>query len=105
MELIRFVFHDKTLPLAKIIGTGAHSIVLTFPYLWFFLPPYVDEAFYLQIGETQVFLLQAFILNHRLGQKLTVALVCLLVMNLASYPHGLAPDILPDPITYHFVPL
>ncbi len=52
MEPIRFVFRDKTLPFAKIIGTGALCTVLTLPYLWFILPPYVDEAYYLLIGET-----------------------------------------------------
>lgn len=35
-----------------------------------------------------MFLVKAFILNHLLGLKLTVAVVCSFVMNLASFLFG-----------------
>jgi hypothetical protein len=88
ITLIRFVFRDKTLPILRIIGIGALCTSLTLPYLWFILPPYVDAANYIVIGETLVFLVEAFILNRLLGLKPAVALVCSFVMNLASFLLG-----------------
>lgn len=88
IALIRVVFRDKTLPLTKIIGTGALCTAFTLPYLWFILPPYVDAAYYVQIGETLVFLVEAFILNRLLGLRPAVALVCSFVMNMASFLLG-----------------
>jgi hypothetical protein len=89
IALIRFIFKDKTLPLIKIIGTGALCTALTLPYLWFILPPYVDAAYYIVTGETLVFLVEAFILNRVLGLKPAAALVCSFVMNMASFLLGL----------------
>ncbi len=87
--LIRFVFRDKTLPAIRIISTGALCTALTLPYLWFILPPYVDAANYIVIGETLVFLIEAFILNRLLPLKPAPALVCSFAMNLASFLLGL----------------
>ncbi|MDO9324195.1 MAG: hypothetical protein Q7T80_04465 [Methanoregula sp.] len=87
--LIRFVFRDKTLQLAKIIGIGALCTALTLPYLWFILPPYVDAAYYVLIGETLVFLVEALILNRLLGISGNVALICSFLMNATSFILGL----------------
>lgn len=89
ITLIRFVFRDKTLPVPRIIGIGALCTALTLPYLWFILPPYVDAANYIVIGETLVFLVEAFILNRLLGLKPAAALASSFVMNLASFLLGL----------------
>jgi hypothetical protein len=89
IALIRYVFRDKNLPLIKIIGIGALCTALALPYLWFILPPYVDAANYIILGETLVFLVEAFILNRLLGLKLAVALICSFSMNLASFLLGL----------------
>ena len=87
--LIRFAFRDKTLPLLKIIGTGALCTALTLPYLWFVLPPYVDAAYYPLIGEVLVFLIEAVTLNRLLGRKPAAAVICSFVMNAASFLLGL----------------
>ena len=87
--LIRFVFRDKALRPLTIIGTGALCTAFTLPYLWFILPPYVDAAYYIVIGEALVFLVEAFILNRVLGLKPAAALVCSFVMNAASFLLGL----------------
>jgi hypothetical protein len=89
IALIRFAFRDKSLPLARIIGTGALCTALTLPYLWFVLPPYVDAAYYVLIGEALVFLVEAIILNRLLGLALPRALICSFVMNAASFLLGL----------------
>lgn len=86
--LVRFVFRDKTLPLAGIIGTGALCTALTLPYLWFVLPPYVDAAYYVLIGETSVVLVEAVLLTRVLGLNPKVSIICSLAMNAASYGLG-----------------
>lgn len=87
--LIRFAFRDKTFPIPKIIGIGALCTALTLPYLWFVLPPFVDAAYYVQIGEALVFLVEAVILNRLLGLDLKRALICSFAMNAASFLLGL----------------
>ena len=87
--LIRFVFREKILPLVKIIGLGAFGAALTLPYLWVILPPYVDAAYYVIIGETLVFFVEALILNRLLGISGKMALVCSFLMNAASFILGL----------------
>ena|SRR5208337_1854156 len=89
IALIRVVFRDKALPLARIIGVGALCTALTLPYLWFILPPYVDAAYYPMIGETLVILAEALILNRMLGLNPKCAFICSLIMNSASYFLGL----------------
>jgi hypothetical protein len=88
IALVRCVFRDRTLPILRIIGTGMLCTALTLPYLWFILPPYVDAADYIIIGETLVVLTEAFILNRLVGLKPAFALVCSFVMNLASFLLG-----------------
>ena len=89
LALIRVVFRNNTVPILKIIGTGALCTALTLPYLWFVLPPFVDAAYYIVIGETLVFLAEALILNRLLGLSLEKAAACSFVMNLASFLLGL----------------
>lgn len=89
IALIRFVFHDRTQPVIRIAGVGALCTALTLPYLWFILPPYVDAAQYIVIGEALVFLVEAFIIQRFLGLKPAAALMCSFVMNLASFLIGL----------------
>ena len=89
VALIRFVFRDKTLPLVRIIGVGALCTALTLPYLWFVLPPFVDAAYYVQIGEILVFVVEAVILNRLLGLESRRAVICSFTMNAASFLLGL----------------
>lgn len=87
--LVRFVFRDTSISLPRIIGIGALCTALTLPYLWFVLPPYVDAAYYVQIGEALVFLVEAVILNRLLGLEPKRAVTCSFVMNAASFLLGL----------------
>lgn len=89
LALIRFAFRDTTIPVLKIIGTGALCTALTLPYLWFVLPPYLDAAYYVHIGEALVFLVEAVILNRLLCISVQRALICSFAMNLASFLLGL----------------
>lgn len=87
--LLRFLFKEQALPLPRIIGTGALCTALTLPYLWFVLPPYIDAAYYVPVGEALVFLVEAFVLNRLLGLSIQRALACSFTMNAASYLLGL----------------
>lgn len=74
--LIRFIFQDKTLPLARIIGIGGLCTALTLPYLWFALPPFVDAAYYPFIGEVLIILVESLILYRLLSVRRKVAITC-----------------------------
>jgi hypothetical protein len=87
--LLRYVFRDRDLPVLRIVFAGALCTALTLPYLWFVLPPFVDAAYYLLIGEGLVVLVEAAVLNRLLGVKWTVAGICSLAMNAASFLLGL----------------
>jgi len=83
--LIRYVFRHNNYSMARIIGVGALCTALTLPYLWFVLPPYLDAAYYIPVGEMLVFLMEAVILNKVLGLNPKMALICSIIMNSASY--------------------
>ncbi|NMB78565.1 MAG: hypothetical protein GYA23_05665, partial [Methanomicrobiales archaeon] len=80
VALIRFIFRETSLPLPRIIGAGALCTALTLPYLWFVLPPFVDAAYYVEIGEGLVILAETLILNRLLALDLKRAFICSLFM-------------------------
>jgi len=83
------VFHNRGLPIPRIITAGLVCTALTLPYLWFILPPFVDAACYLPVGECLVVLVEAAILSWSLELDWKVAGACSLVMNAASFFLGL----------------
>ena len=89
IALIRFVFHDKVIPVTGMIFAGILCNALSLPYLWFVLPPYVNAAYYLIVGEILVVLVEAVILKRLLGLGWKQAGTCSIVMNAASFFLGL----------------
>jgi hypothetical protein len=87
--LLRYVFRNRDLPILRIVFAGALCTALTLPYLWFVLPPFVDAAYYLLIGEGLVVLVEAAVLNRVLGLEWKQAGICSLAMNAASFFLGL----------------
>ena len=87
--LLRVIFKEPSLPLIRIMGAGLLCTALTIPYLWFVLPPFVDAAYYVQIGEGLVIFVEALILNRLLGVTPKVALISSFVMNVVSFLLGL----------------
>ena len=83
------MFHDRALSLQRIIAAGLLCTALTLPYLWFVLPPFVDAAYYLPLGECLVVLVEAAVLSWSLGLGWKKAGACSLVMNAASFFLGL----------------
>lgn len=89
IALVRVVFQNEDLTLASIFSAGVLCTVVTLPYLWFVLPPYVDAAYFPFVGEALVVATEALILNRLLGLALKTAITCSLIMNTASYGFGL----------------
>jgi hypothetical protein len=86
--LVRYIVKGNDLSSARIIGTGLLASALTLPYLWFVLPPYVDAAYYLLIGESLVIAIEAMVFFLLLRVKPTIAVFLSLVVNVASYCIG-----------------
>lgn len=87
--LVRFAFRNKSLPLVRIIFTGALCTALTLPYLWFVLPRFVDAAYYPVTGEILVVIIETVILQTVPGLDWKRAGISSLLMNAASFVLGL----------------
>lgn len=87
--LVRYWLHNSTLSLKAIILAGILCNALSLPYLWFVLPPFVDAAYYIPIGEILVVLVEAGILKGMLKLGWKQAGICSVVMNAASFFLGL----------------
>jgi hypothetical protein len=83
--LVRYVFRHRDLPVLRIFSAGLICTALTLPYLWFVLPPFVDAAYYLLIGEILVIVVEAVIIEQSLGTGWKQAGVCSVLMNAASF--------------------
>jgi hypothetical protein len=81
--LLRLLFHEKSVPLAKIIFTGALCTALTLPYLWFVLP--AGAAYYPLIGELLVVHVETAILDRVPGPDVKTTEVCSFSMNGTSF--------------------
>jgi len=82
---VKYIFKNKKLSLNKIIGTGIIASVLTLPYLWFILPPYVNTRNYLLIGESLVIFVEALIYFSILDLNLKKAFIVSLIANIISF--------------------
>jgi len=82
--LLRYIFHRTSFSIISIAAAGALCTALTLPYLWFFLPAYLD-VYYIPVGELFVALTEALILNKVLKLDPRTALVCSFIMNFVSY--------------------
>ena len=87
--LIRYIVKQKDLFAARIVGTGLLASALTLPYLWFVLPPYINAAYYLLIGELLVIAVEAVIFFFFLRVKPFTAVFLSLVVNASSCGIGI----------------
>jgi len=83
--LVKYVFKIKNIGYGKVILIAFLASVLTLPYLWFILPPYVDARYYVLTGEFLVFLIESFLYWQALKVKIWHGLLISLVANSASY--------------------
>ena len=83
--VLKFGFKEKKLKTNHILFVSFLASILTLPYLWFVLSPYVDMSYYLVIGESLVFLIEAVIYWRLLNLKIGKALLLSLIANFLSY--------------------
>ena len=86
--VVRFLFSNQTLSLCRLLITGTLCSFATLPYFWFIFPGFLNESFYLPVGEVVVTIIEAGILELvlRLGylRSLTASALC----NIVSFIGG-----------------
>ena len=87
--LVRHVFKLKKIKLSKILIIAALASVLTIPYLWFVLPPYILANNYVLVGEAIVILAESLIYKYFLELDWGRAFLTSFVANLVSTLFGL----------------
>lgn len=87
--LQKYIFRLKNIITIKMIIAGLIASVLTLPYLWFVLPPYIDARYYLYVGELAVIAVEGGILKVLLGIKLRTAISMSAIANICSFGMGL----------------
>lgn len=84
--LLRVVFKVKDR--FRILIVSVLTSIITLPYLWFVLPPYVDARLYVVSGEFLVVIAEALLICMLLKLRLDKAFFVSLVANIASYLFG-----------------
>jgi hypothetical protein len=87
--LVRYIARRSDISAARIIGTALLATALTLPYLLFVLPPYVDAAYYILIGELFVIVIEAVVFYLLLKVRPAAAVFLSLAVNVCSYAIGL----------------
>ena len=82
---IRYIFKIKNLPTKNILFLGILASVLTLPYLWFVLPPFIKSNHYIFFGEAIVILVESIIYNQIFKLRIEKSFILSLTANLFSY--------------------
>ena len=87
----RFAFKKtkKDISDEQVLFAGFFASIATLPYLWFVLPPFVNAAHYVWIGEALVVLAETIILRQLLKLRWREALAASIVCNAVSFAAGL----------------
>ncbi|MFA6528888.1 MAG: hypothetical protein WCT46_05120 [Candidatus Gracilibacteria bacterium] len=83
--LVRYVFKVRDIRWWRIVMVVLLASVLTLPYLWFVLAPYVDGRYYILTGEILVFLIEGFLYWQSFRIKWWKAFSLSLAANAVSY--------------------
>ncbi|MDD5163952.1 MAG: hypothetical protein PHD95_07160 [Candidatus ainarchaeum sp.] len=86
--LTKFVFKEPKSK-SRIIFAGFFASFATLPYLWFVLPPFINSAYYIQMGETIVIAMESIILWQILQVKIQKAIIASIICNAVSFLFGL----------------
>ena len=84
-----FLSTKKEITNKNILVVGIIASMLSQPYLWFVLPPYINSRYYLYIGEIIVIVIEAIILNQLLNLNIKHSLIISFMMNIISFIFGL----------------
>lgn len=88
--IVRYVFErkKKKTDILFVLFTALIASMLTLPYLWFVLHPYIDARLYVEWGEFWVFVAESIIYWQILKRKIWEAVILSLVANVSSYLIG-----------------
>lgn len=85
--LAKFVFKKKEN--LRILLVGCITSILTLPYIWFVLRPYLDAHYYIYTVEFLVTIFEAIMISVLLEMKWYKGLIISFIANLASFLVGL----------------
>jgi len=88
LALTRYVFKTKKGP-ADVVFAGFIASFATLPYLWFVMPPFIDQSYYVPLGETLVTLFEALVYNRLLELRPSKAFLLSVAANVVSFAIGL----------------
>jgi len=86
--LIRYALKIENIGEKRILFAGGIASLLTLPYVWFVLPPYINSRYYIHIAEVLVFMAEAICYNILFDIKINISLLLSLITNLASFTIG-----------------
>jgi len=87
--LFNFLF-KRDFKNSKLIIIGSMLSVLSLPYLWFVLPPFINARYYLLYGEIIIIVAEALLLSYLLKLRISRALLVSVLINAASFLAGFA---------------
>jgi len=83
--LVKYIFKNKSIKWYRLIFITCLASVLTLPYLWFVLYPFIDAKYYTLVGETSVTAIEGLIYFQLLRIRIDKALIISIIANLASF--------------------
>jgi len=87
--LIKYAFKIENIEKKRILFAGSIASLLTLPYVWFVLPPYVNSRYYIHIAEILVFMAEGAFYHIFLDMRINISLLLSLITNIASFVIGL----------------
>ena len=86
--LVKYAFKLNGIKAGKILFVGVVASVLTLPYVWFVIPPYIHSKYYIHVAELFAFIAETIVYNRLLGTLIVVSLVLSFVTNAMSFLAG-----------------
>jgi hypothetical protein len=86
--LIKYALKIENIEGKKILFAGSIASLLTLPYVWFVLPPYINSRYYIHIAEAFAFITEAAYYHVLFDIKINISLLLSLITNIASFAIG-----------------
>ena len=86
--LVKYAFKLNDIKAGKILFVGVMASVLTLPYVWFVIPPYIHSKYYIHVAELFAFVAETIIYNRLLGTTIVVSLTLSFLANALSFLAG-----------------
>ncbi|MBI5152554.1 hypothetical protein HZA39_03400 [Candidatus Peregrinibacteria bacterium] len=84
---VKYIFREK-IRTKNILLTGFLASILTLPYVWFVISPYVDARYYIIYSEIFAIITEALLYNQFINIKFHKSIAISIIANAASYFAG-----------------